>query len=394
MISRCSTVPSPRMGRKVDGFLLNLHKKIRMQKYFAILIILLCTISVSGQYQFEPVVEVACTPVKDQQKTGTCWSFATSSFMESELIRQGKGVHDLSEMYVVKQIYLDKARNYILRQGNANFSEGSLSHDFISAMARHGVVPETLYSGRSTPEETFNHEEFVSGAKGLLQGFLKQKPLSSRWEETFRAMLEVYFGETPVAVEVNGKNLSPVEYAQSLGIRAEDYISLTSFTHHPYYSSFVLEIPDNFSNGSYYNVTLDELVSVVDEALADGYTVAWDGDVSEKGFSASVGLALLPGSGEEAVMFSHPVLQKEVSAENRQENFERLATTDDHLMHLVGIARDQEGNKYYKVKNSWGEVGQFSGFLYMSEAYFRMKTIAVMVHKDAVPKSLRSNLNF
>lgn len=362
-------------------------------KYFTTLIFLIFFFCVQGQYDFKHTTELSCTPVKNQSRTGTCWSFATASFIESELLRTGKGEHDLSEMFVVKNIYKDKARNYILRQGKANFSQGSLSHDLIRMIAREGVVPESVYSGLLENESKHDHSEMEAGLKGFLDGVLKSKRLSKKWPIAFESILDAYIGDFPEKFEYQNKEYTPSGLAEDLGLDSENYVSLTSFTHHPYHKKFILEIPDNYSNGAFYNIPLNELVSTIDNALKMGYSVAWDGDVSEKGFSAKQGIAVLPTDSKREDLFTEPGEEMEVNAEIRQEHFESYSTTDDHLMHIVGKAQDKNGTEYYIIKNSWGEISPFKGYLYMSKAYVQMKTVAIMVHQDVLSPKVRSNLS-
>jgi len=351
------------------------------------LLLLFCSVSLlTAQYEFTHTTELDCTPVKSQAKTGTCWSFATASFLESELMRMGKGEHDLSEMYVVRNIYKDKARNYILRQGKANFSQGSLSHDLMRIAAKNGIVPESSYSGLLTKGVPHNHSEMEAAMKGFLDGVRKSKGLSKRWPLALDAILDVYLGEAPESFQYKGKKYNAQSFADQMEIDVDDYESLTSFTHHPFGESFILEIPDNYSNGSFQNVPLTKLMDVIDKALDQGYTLAWDGDVSEKGFDARKGIAVLPAKPNREDLFTEPGPEIEVTQELRQENFESLATTDDHLMHMVGKAKDKAGNEYYIIKNSWGKISPYKGYLYMSRAYVEMKTVAVMVHKDVLGK--------
>ncbi len=338
----------------------------------------------TSQYEFSQLKQVDHTEVKNQANTGTCWSFATASFVESELMRKGKGEHDLSEMYVVRNIYKDKARNYVLRQGKANFSQGSLSHDLMAIIKQGGVVPEATYSGLHEGAKSHDHSEMEIALKGFLDGVIKSKKLSKKWPKALDAIMDVYLGSVPEKFDYNGKKYDPKSLAKSLDLDHADYVNLTSFTHHPFGESFVLEIPDNYSNGSFLNLPIDQLISVIDKALDKGYTVAWDGDVSEKGFDAKKGIAILPKNPGRKDLYDKPGPEKEVTQELRQEAFESYATTDDHLMHIVGKASDQAGTEYYIVKNSWGKISPYKGLLYMSKAYAAMKTVAIMVHKDVV----------
>lgn len=370
-----------------------------MKNFLSILLLCTCVFSLTAQvdmekegYQFTLEKTLDCTDVKSQGNTGTCWSFATSSFLESELIRSGKGKHDLSEMYIVKNIYKDKAKNYVLRQGKAQFSQGSLSHDVINAAFRNGIVPEEVFSGLDEGQKKHDHGEVSAILKGMLDGVLKRKRLSPKWKSAYEAVLNVYFGDTPEEFSYNGKSYSADSFAKEMGFDASNYVSFTSYTHHPFYSSFVLEIPDNYSNGSFYNVPIEDLLQIVDAAVDKGYSVAWDGDVSEKGFSSKNGIAVLPEDPGREDLFKKPGKEKKVDQQLRQETFESYSTTDDHLMHLTGTARDQNGNKYYLIKNSWGEISPHKGFLYMSESYAKLKTVAILVHKDAVPAQIMDKI--
>ncbi|MCH2022562.1 MAG: C1 family peptidase [Saprospiraceae bacterium] len=345
-----------------------------------------------GQYKLTPKFAIECTNVKNQQRTGTCWSFATSSFLESEVKRLKNIDVDLSEMFSVRTTYIDKAQNYILRQGKANFSEGSLSHDVINAVQRVGLVPESVFSGKTDGETIHNHSEMVAACKGMLNGLQKQKTLSPKWKKALTSILDVYLGKAPDKFNYEGKEYSPKSFAAFLDIKPKNYTSYTSYTHHPFYEKFVLEIPDNYSNGIYQNIPIDELEAVLDYAIANGYSVAWDGDVSEKTFNHSEGLAILPADKERNDLWDRPGAEIKVTQNLRQETFESKSTTDDHLMHIVGIAFDNKGTKYYKVKNSWGTSNVFKGYLYMSEAYFKLKTVAILLHNDAIPKKIAKKL--
>ncbi len=363
-----------------------------MARLFALLVLTLGLQVGRAQYVFTIAHECRCTEVKDQQRTGTCWSFSTVSFLESELIRQGKGYYDLSEMFVVRSIYRDKARNYFLRQGKAQFGQGSLAHDVVRAAATAGLVPESVYSGLPEGVAAYDHTEMEAVLKAILDAVIGQRRPTQRWWAVFDAALDAYMGPVPETFVVEGVTYTPRTFADKLEIRPEDYVGLTSFTHHPWYTSFVLEVPDNYSSGTYLNVPLDELVQVVDHALAQGFSLAWDGDVSEPGFSQKHGLAIVPREVSDQ-MWEHPVPEQVVTQQMRQRAFASYQTTDDHLMHLVGSARDQYGNKYYLIKNSWGAAGPYEGYLYMSEAYFRLKTVSVYLHREGIPPALRRKLS-
>ena len=339
-------------------------------------------------FGFEVEKSVACTPVKSQDRTGTCWSFATASFLESEMMRKGHSPLNLSEMFVARNVYLNKAQNYVLRQGKANFGEGALAHDLINAVRSHGLMPESAYPGNRNGQGQHDHSEMAAVLESVLKAITARSRPSTEWKQAYSAILDVYLGQAPEKFSFEGQDYTPQEFAEHLGFNAKDYVNLTSYTHHPFGEPFVLEIPDNFSNGSFQNVPIDQLVQTIDNAIANGYSVAWDGDVSESGFNSGRGLAVLPKNPNDRKRFSEPVEQMQVTQEMRQQTFEDLTTSDDHLMHLTGIARDKEGNKYYIIKNSWGEIGPYDGYLYMSEAYVRLKTVAILVHKDALEPSV------
>jgi bleomycin hydrolase len=346
---------------------------------------------VPKEYTFDVKINLEHTEVKSQDQTGTCWCFAGASFIESELIRQGKGRHNLSEMFVVGNIYFDKALNYLLRKGKAQFGEGALAHDFLNAAERYGLVPDDVYSGLTDGDERHNHGEMAAVLEGMLKALVERRRLSDDWADAYRAVVDAYLGAAPAEFTYEGQTFTPRSFAEHLGFRADDYVSYTSYTHHPFGRPFVLEIPDNFSNGLFHNVPVNRLIRMMDEALQNGYTVAWDGDVSERYFSQNRGVAVLPEDPGRGDALSVPGPEQSVTQEMRQETFLNYSTTDDHLMHVVGLAHDQHGTKYYVIKNSWGQAGPHEGYLYMSEAFARLKTVAIILHREAVAEPAASD---
>lgn len=374
-----------------------------MKKFaFLTAAILLSAASVAAQdsvgYQFTKVVSVPTTPVKNQASTGTCWCFASTSFIESELLRKGKGEHDLSEMYIVRTKYGQQLDDNYLRRGRGNIGQGSIGHIYLRAWDKAGVVPEEVYSGINYDSKTHNHGELTTYLGAIADGAIKMKKRSPEYEKLVKSLFDIYLGPVPEKFTYKGKEYTPQSFASSLGINTDDYVELTSFSHHPFYEQFQLEIPDNWDNASMYNLPIDELMQTIDNALQTGYSVCWDGDVSEKGFSHVNGVAILPATTdkkelEEIYKFKVPVEEADVTQESRQKDFENFTTTDDHLMHLTGIVKDQNGKKYYVTKNSWGtERNDYGGYLNMSEPYVKAKTVSIMLHKDAIPTPIRKKL--
>jgi bleomycin hydrolase len=353
-------------------------------------------------YVFRDVKKIQTTSVKNQYSTGTCWSFATTSFIETELIRMGKGELDLSEMYAVRNSYVSKAINYIRFHGKANFSQGGQAHDVLNSIRKYGMITEEVYPGLNYGEEKHVHGELAAVLNGMLEGVVKNlnRKLTPVWQKAFNSILDVYLGEMPENFTFEGKDYTPVTFCNELGFKPDDYAELTSYLHHSFHSTFSLEVPDNWTYDLYYNLPIDELIKVIDYALDNGYSVCWDGDVGEKGFSHKNKLAIIPekdwsemSEEETKEIFTSPAAEKKITQEMRQETFDNYTTTDDHLMHIVGTARDERGTKYYLTKNSWGEESnELGGFLYMSEAYVKLKTLAIMVHKDAIPKYIADKL--
>lgn len=369
-------------------------------------------------YVFTDTFELANTSVKDQHRSGTCWSFSSLSFIESEMMRMGKPEADLSEMFVVWNTYSQKARRYVRMHGNLNFGGGGAFHDAVWVIDNYGMVPEDAFTGLTIGEEKHVHGEMDNILKKYVDGVIanKNRTLTPVWGKGFDALLDVYLGETPETFEVDGKTYTPRSYADDyMGINADDYVEIGSYTHHPFYEPFILEVPDNWLWGQVYNVPVQEMTEVIDHALKSGYTVAWATDVSDKGFASKTkGLAVVPAENVKEMSdseiskwedmtesqkmnklysFEKPGAEKVITQSMRQVDFDNYQTTDDHGMHIVGMATDQNGTEYYKVKNSWDDYNEFGGYLYVSKAFVQLRTTNFMVHKDGIPKSIRKKLD-
>lgn len=369
-------------------------------------------------YQFTSVKEIPCTSVKDQYRSGTCWSFSGLGFLEAEMLRLGKPAVDLSEMFVVYHAYSDKALKYVRLHGSLNFGAGGAFHDVTNVIKKYGAVPEEVYTGLNYGEEKHVHGELdrtlIDQVKVVVDN--PNKKLTTAWYDALDGTLDTYLGKLPENFSYQGKDYTPQSYAQEvMGLNMDDYVEITSYTHHPFYTKFIIEVPDNWSWDEVYNVPLNELEEIIDNSVNMGYTVAWAADVSEKGFSTSQkGVAVIPEvdkanmtdaeitkwekktekeRNEDLYKLSKPGKEKLITQEMRQADFDNYQTTDDHGMLIVGTAKDQNDNNYYKVKNSWGDYNDFDGFFYASEPYVKYKTMSIMVHKDAIPKNIRKKLN-
>jgi len=393
-------------------------KNSRLIILSALAIILFLSASAIAQsgYIFTDIIRLPATPVKDQFSSGTCWSFSGISFFESELLRMGKGEYDLSEMFVVRTCYGDKAKKYVRLNGTINFGGGGAFNDVMMTIDKYGIVPEEVYSGLNYGEEKHMHGEPDAVFKAYIDAVIKNpnKELSSAWYRGFEGLLDAYFGKYPESFTIKRKTYSPKNFADESGLNMDDYVMISSFSHHEFYKPFILEVPDNWGWGEVYNVKIDELTEIIDFSVDKGYTVAWACDVSEKGFSWKNGLAVVPSedisdlyepertkwdelsTGEKNKLFyDFTKIRKEkiITQEMRQEAFDNLTTTDDHGMHITGIAKDQNGTKYYIVKNSWNADGNsYKGYLYTSEAFVKYKTTSLLVHKESIPQELRKKL--
>jgi len=369
----------------------------------------------TGGYKFTVEKELPATPVKNQQSSGTCWCFATVSFLESELLRQGKGEFDLSEMFIVRYNFYLRAIDYVRFHGIKGFSDGAEGWDALNVIKKFGIVPQEAYSGLNYGSPSYNHGELVDVLKAYLDAVIKNsnKKLSTAWLAGYDAILDAYMGKVPEKFNYKGKEYTPLSFAKELGINTDDYISLGAYTHHDLYKPYIFEGPDNWSMGSIYNVSLDEMISICDNSIQTGYTFAWGSDVSEKYFSHTNGLAIVPEfdvndmtDGERSkwekltnaeqskikMALYNPGKERQITPEIRQLAFDNYSTTEDHLMHITGIAKEENGTKFYKVKNSWGVDNVFKGYFFSSESFVKYKTVNIIVHKNAVPKAIAKKL--
>ena len=360
---------------------LTFQKLFVVKKLILFAFVVIATSFPASAQQFTVVKDNAHGSIENQCKTGTCWSFATTSFIESEIIRKGNKPVDLSEMYNVRLTYPKKAESYVRFQGKQQFGPGGLSHDVLAIIEEFGIVPEEAYSGFVFGSTEYDHGTLDEKLNNLVVDAVKAP--TNGYQEGVNGILDNEIGALPTEFKYNGASYTPASFRDAMKINAKEYVCLTSFSHHPFYSSFVLEVPDNWAKKSYYNLPLDEFQRVADFALSKGFTVAWDADVSEETFDARKGFAFVES------------FQKEpkIDQVKRQEAFDSFETTDDHLMHITGTAKDDKGNSYYLVKNSWGTEGLANGgFQYISVPYFRYKTICMIVHKDAIPKEIAVKL--
>ena len=367
-------------------------------------------------YVFRDEIVLPFTPVKDQYRSGTCWSFSALSLLESEMMRLGKPEVDLSAMFIVRHVYPEKAEKYVRLHGNLGFSSGGAFHDVINVIKKYGIVLESVYSGLTNGESKHIHGNMDNALREYVDAVAKKDKLPPAWQEAVEQTLDAHLGKIPQTFEFRGKRYTPKSFAADyVGLNMDDYVEITSYTHHPFYSKFILEVPDNWSWGEVYNVPLNEMTEIIDYALKNGFTIAWAADISEEGFAAgSKGVAVLtsapaynmtysdivrwealPEKDKESKLYELNAVVPEltVTQEMRQQAFDNFETTDDHGMHIIGIAKDQAGNEYYKVKNSWGVNNKYNGLLYASKPYVAYKTMSIMLNKNAIPKNIREKLN-
>ncbi|MDA3879309.1 MAG: aminopeptidase [Prolixibacteraceae bacterium] len=370
-----------------------------------------------SEYIFTPVIELPTTNVKDQHRSGTCWSFSGLSLIESEMIRMGKPEVDLSEMFVVWHCYSKKAEKYVRMHSNNNFGPGGAFHDITWVMKNYGLVPQSAFTGLAIEEDKPVHGEMDEVLKNHVEAIVKNKnkKLSPVWHEAFDDLLGNYLGNIPEKFEYKGQEYTPLSFVKDyMNINPDDYIEIGSFTHHPFYEKFIIEIPDNWLWDEIYNVPLNEMIDIMDYALENGYTIAWGADVSDRGFASKTkGVAVVPDADitemndselskwenmsdkdkeNELFKLNGPGKEKEITQVMRQIDFDNYTSTDDHGMHIVGMANDQNGTPYYIVKNSWGDYNDHDGYFYASKPYVALRTIDIMIHKDAVPKAIAKKL--
>lgn len=367
-------------------------------------------------YVFTTVKELKITPVKNQNRTGTCWCFSTLGFLESELLRMGKGEYDLSEMFIVSKNYKDKAEKFVRLHGKLNYAQGGSFEDVLQAWKEYGIVPESVMNGLQYGEDMHVHNELESASRAYLDEIIKNpnRKLSTAWKKGFDGIIDAYLGTAPEKFTYNGKEYTPKSFAAELGINPDDYVSLTSYTHHPFYTEFPIEVDDNWRWADSYNLPIDELMQVFDNAINTGYTIAWGSDVSEKGFTRNgigvipdiesmersgsdqdrwLGLSTSEKDAEIKKMMEKPCKELEITQEMRQQAYDNYETTDDHGMQIYGIAKDQTGKKFYMIKNSWGTDNKYKGTWYISENFVKYKTMNIVVHKDALPQAIKDKLH-
>jgi aminopeptidase C len=362
---------------------------------------------------FTVVKENAITSIKDQNQSGTCWAFSSLGFFEAELLRMGKGEHDLSESFLVYHTYLDRADKAVRMHGDVSFSQGGSFYDAVYCLKNYGMVPQEVMKGSLYGDSLFNFNQIDAVASAYVKALTgeKLKTVNPSWKSDLKNIYANYFGELPEKFTYNGKEYTPLSYAKSLGLNPDDYVSLTSFTHHPFYSKFIIEVQDNWRWAESYNLPLDEFMEVMDQAVRNGYTFAWGADVSEEGFSRRLkGIATVPATSKKSdktgsdaarwtgtnerngVTAADSKGEKVITQEMRQLAYDNWETTDDHGMLIYGISKDQDGKEYFMMKNSWGDYGPYHGMWYISKPYVAYKTMNILIHKDAIPSKIAKKL--
>ena len=349
-------------------------------------------------FQFTDIINLENTSVKNQGSSGTCWSYSANSFLESEMIRTGKKPVELAQVFSARNAYLEKGRNYVRMHGAVTLGDGGALHDVPNMLKKYGAVPQSVYTGLNYGTDKNKFAEMASLTEAFLKAVVTNPngELTPNWERAYAAIIDTYLGEVPKNFEYNGKKYTPETFAKEVvGLNGDDYLEISSFREYPYYTKNVLMVPDNWSFDQIYNVKMNDLTDIIDNALKTGYSVAWAGDVSEKSFSWKNGVAYVPEKKasemtdeEKANLFNGPQKEIVVTEEMRQKAFDNYTTTDDHGMHIVGLAKDQNGREYYIIKNSWGATNDYKGYLYMTKEFVKYKSTAIMTHKSAIPTAL------
>lgn len=355
------------------------------------------------KFKFDEIIGLENTTVKNQASSGTCWSYSTNSFLESEMIKAGKRPVELAQIFSARNVYADKADNYVKMHGAVTWGDGGACHDVINMYAKYGAMPQSLYTGLNYGTSKNKFAEMQEVLKAMLDAYVKNPngKLSPNWKDAFNAVMDTYLGEVPETFKWEGKTYTPKTFAQQVvGLNPADYVELSSFTDKPYYQQNILMVPDNWSLDKVYNVKMNDITNIIDHALKNGYTVTWATDVSEKYFSWKNGVAYVPekefedmSDEEKADIFNGPKPERVITPEMRQQAFDNYSTTDDHGMHIVGLAKDQNGREYYVVKNSWGTTNDYKGYLYVTKAFVQYKTTAFLLNKNAIPKDLRTKMS-
>jgi len=366
-------------------------------------------------FVFTTIKENKITSVKNQNRSSTCWAYSALGFLEAELLRLNKGDHDFSEMFVVYHTMLDRAVNYVRLHGDASFSPGGSFYDVLYCWRHYGIVPDkAMPAGVMYGDTLANHSDLDAAAKAYVDVIAKStaSKISPLWRRPLEAIYETYLGKLPQEFIYKGKKYTPRSFADSFGLNMDDYVSLTSYSHHPFYEAFAIEIQDNWRGARSYNLPIDELMQVMRNAVNTGYTIAWGSDVSEEGFTRN-GIAVMPDvkkgaeltgsdmahwlglskADRRAELTSRPLPEMTVTQQMRQEAYDNWETTDDHGMLIYGLAKDQNGKQYFMVKNSWGLAGKYKGFWYASEAFVAYKTMNIVIHKNAIPKEILKKMN-
>ncbi|HRB71644.1 C1 family peptidase [Flavobacterium sp. WV_118_3] len=353
-------------------------------------------------FKFTDVINLENTSIKNQGSSGTCWSYSANSFIESEMIRMGKQPVELSQIFSARNAYVEKGKMYVRMHGAVTLGDGGAFHDVMNMYRKYGAVPQTVYTGLNYGTDKNKFAEMSGVMEGVLAAVVKNPngELTPNWEKAYTAVIDAYLGQVPTSFDYKGKKYTPQSFAKEVvGINPDDYVEISSLQEYPYYSKFTLLVPDNWAFDQVYNVKMDELTEIIDNAVKKGYTVAWAGDVSEKGFSWKNGVAFIPEKNfadmtpeEKADMFNGPKPEMKITEELRQKAFDNYTTTDDHGMHIVGISKDQNGKEYYIVKNSWGLSNDYKGYLYMTKDFVKYKTTDIMVHKGAIPSAIAKKL--